>query len=241
MASSVAELPPAAPGDGGWEGPGGRAVAGRPDTRGGGLCRSGSGAENGRMGESEKATEDRPPGDPEPAGSPAHEVPSAEGDDRPPGPSAPDEPAEGDDRPPDRPTPDEPIPRARAKEQLLVRWRAFPAPAMEGLDRLLDEALARAGQAEPEILTVMNPVSRPVRLRLAPIAADADLDRMYHRASAELSVSTDGRCYLVYRQLDGGDYAVLWSAATALPEALLSRLPDPLATALFESDRDDAP
>ena len=136
---------------------------------------------------------------------------------------------------------DEPAPRARAKEQLLARWRAFPAPAMEALDRMLDEALARAGEAEPEILTVMNPVSRPMRLRLAPIAADADLDRMYHRASAELSVSADGRCYLVYRQLDGGDYAVLWSAATSLPEALLSRLPDPLATALLESDRDDAP
>ena len=135
---------------------------------------------------------------------------------------------------------DEPAPRARAKEQLLARWRNFPSGAMVALDRLLDDGLARAGQAEPELLTVMNPVSRPMRLRLAPIAADADLDRMYHRASAELSVSAEGRCYLVYRQLDGGDYAVLWSAATSLPEALLSRLPDPLATALLESDRDDA-
>ena len=53
-------------------------------------------------------------------------------------------------------------------------------------------------------------------------------------------MSADGRCYLVYRQLDGGDYAVLWSAATSLPEALLSRLPDPLATALLESDSGDA-
>ncbi len=136
---------------------------------------------------------------------------------------------------------DEPAPRARAKEQLLVRWRTFPERSMQALDRLLDDALARAAEAEPEVLTVMNPVSRPVRLRLAPIAADADLDRMYHRASAELSVSADGRCYLVYRQLDGGDYAVLWTAATSLPEALLSRLPEPLATALLESDRDDAP
>ena len=176
------------------------------------------------MGDSDKAAADQTPGDSVPAASPDHEVPRAEGDDRPPAPSA----------------PDEPLPRARAKEQLLVRWRAFPAPAMEALDRLLDEALARAGTAEPEVLTVMNPVSRPMRLRLAPIAADADLDRMYHRASAELSVATDGRCYLVYRQLDGGDYAVLWSAATSLPEALLSRLPDPLATALLESDTDDA-
>ena len=176
------------------------------------------------MDDGDKAAADRPPGDPGPAASPAHEAPRTEGDHHPPAPSA----------------PDEPLPRARAKEQLLVRWRAFPAPAMEALDRLLDEALARAGTAEPELLTVMNPVSRPMRLRLAPIAADADLDRMYHRASAELSVSADGRCYLVYRQLDGGDYAVLWSAATSLPEALLSRLPDPLATALLESDSEDA-
>ena len=134
---------------------------------------------------------------------------------------------------------DEPASRARAKEQLLARWRSFPAHAMEALDRLLDDGLGRADQAVPEVLTVMNPVMRPVRLRLAPIAADADLDRMYHRASAELSVSVDGRCYLVYRQLDGGDYAVLWSAATSLPEALLSRLPEPLAIALLESDLDD--
>ena len=137
--------------------------------------------------------------------------------------------------------PDEPASRARAKEQLLVRWRAFPPRSMEALDILLDDGLARAERAEPELLIVMNPVSRPMRLRLAPIAADADLDRMYHRASAELSVSADGRCYLVYRQLDGGDYAVLWSGATSLPEALLSRLPDALATALLETDLDDAP
>ena len=177
------------------------------------------------MEDSDEVAAGRPPGDREPAGSPAHEGPRAEGDDRPPAPA----------------TPDEPIPRARAKGQLLTRWQAFPAPAMEALDHLLDEALARAAEAEPEILTVMNPVSRPMRLRLAPIAADADLDRMYHRASAELSVSADGRCFLVYRQLDGGDYAVLWSAATSLPEALLSRLPEPLAVALLESDLDDAP
>ena len=182
------------------------------------------------MGDGDKAAAARPPGDPAPAaGPPAHDGPPAE-DVRPHAPSVPSTPS----------APGEPVPRTRAKEQLLVRWRAFPAPAMEALDRLLDEALARAGQAEPELLTVMNPVSRPMRLRLAPVAADADLDRMYHRASAELSVSTDGRCYLVYRQRDGGDYAVLWSAATSLPEALLSRLPDPLATALLESDQDDA-
>ena len=136
--------------------------------------------------------------------------------------------------------PSEPAARARAKAQLLAQWRSFPPGAMAALDRLLDEGLARAERAEPEVLTVMNPVSRPVRLRLAPIAADADLDRMYHRASAELSLSADGRCYLVYRQRDGGDYAVLWSAATSLPEALLARLPDPLATALLETDLDDA-
>ena len=176
------------------------------------------------MMEGERAAEaNRPRDEPEPAGPEHRGTPAVE-----------------DERASGSAAVDEPLPRARAKEQLLARWRAFPAPAMEALDRLLDEALARAGQAEPELLTVMNPVSRPMRLRLAPIAADADLDRMYHRASAELSVSADGRCYLVYRQLDGGDYAVLWSAATSLPEALLSRLPDPLATALLESDSEDA-
>ena len=175
------------------------------------------------MMEGERAAEaNRPRGEPEPAAPEHRGTPAAEGE-----------------RASGAAAPGEPPARARAKEQLLARWRAFPAPELEALDRLLDEALARAGRAEPEVLTVMNPVSRPVRLRLAPIAADADLDRMYHRASAELSVSADGRCYLVYRQLDGGDYAVLWSAATSLPEALLSRLPDPLATALLESDRDD--
>ena len=175
------------------------------------------------MMEGERAAEaNRPRDEPEPEGPEHRGTPAAEGE-----------------RASGSAAPGEPLPRARAKEQLLARWRAFPAPAMEALDRLLDEALVRAGKAEPELLTVMNPVSRPMRLRLAPIAADADLDRMYHRASAELSVSADGRCYLVYRQLDGGDYAVLWSAATSLPEALLSRLPDPLATALLESDRDD--
>ena len=176
------------------------------------------------MMEGERAAEaNRPRDEPERAGPEHRGTPTAEGE-----------------RASGSAAPDEPIARARAKEQLLVRWRAFPAPAMEALDRLLDEALARAGKAEPEVLTVMNPVSRPMRLRLVPIAADADLDRMYHRASAELSVNVDGRCYLVYRQLDGGDYAVLWSAATSLPEALLSRLPDPLATALLESDSEDA-
>lgn len=134
---------------------------------------------------------------------------------------------------------EEPAPRARAKAQLLVRWRSFPPRSMAALDRLLDDGIARAARAEPELLTVMNPVSRPVRLRLASIAADADLDRMYHRASAELAVSADGGCYLVYRQRDGGDYAVRWSAATSLPEALLSRLPEPLAAALLETDLDD--
>ena len=134
----------------------------------------------------------------------------------------------------------EPRARARAKAQLLTRWRSFPPRTLEALEHLLDEGLARAEQAEPEVLTVMNPVSRPMRLRLAPIAADADLDRMYHRASAELSLSEDGRCFLVYRQRDGGDYAVLWSGATSLPEALLARLPEPLAAALLDTDLDDA-
>lgn len=129
-------------------------------------------------------------------------------------------------------------PLARAKAQLLARWDSFPEDALTALERLLADGLARAGEAEPELLTVMNPVSRPLRLRLAPLVADVDLDRMYHRATAEFSVTDDGHCYLVYRQQDsGGDYAILWSSATTLPDGLLARLPEPLARALLDTDR----
>ena len=144
----------------------------------------------------------------------------------------------GDDTTADAPPEPPATPAARLRSQLLTRWRAFPESERGALDALLDGALERAAAAEAEVLTVMNPVSRPQRLRLAVIVGEGDLDSMYHNEWAELSVSHEGRCYLVYRRRDGGDYAVEWSPATMLPPTLMRRLPDPLATALLEGDVD---
>ncbi len=49
----------------------------------------------------------------------------------------------------------------RLKEQFLARWDTFPDDAETALDDLLEQALAQARVAEPEVITVMNPVSRP--------------------------------------------------------------------------------
>ena len=125
---------------------------------------------------------------------------------------------------------------ARLRGQILARWRAFPREREHELDALLGAALERAEQAEPEVLTVMNPVSRPQRLRLAALVSDADLDSFYHNEWAELAVSSAGRCYLVYRRRDGGDYAVEWSSATSVPESVLGALPEVLAIAMFDDD-----
>ena len=73
---------------------------------------------------------------------------------------------------------------------------------------MLSEALESAEAAEPEVITVMNPVSRPQRLRLGVLVTDAGLDTMYRREWAELSISSDGRCYLVYRRRGDSPYAI---------------------------------
>ena len=125
---------------------------------------------------------------------------------------------------------------ARLRGQILVRWHAFPAEQSSRLDALLADALARAAQAEPEVLTVMDPASRPQRLRLATVVAKADLDSFYHNEWAELAISHHGRLFLVYRRRDGGDYAVTWSPATMIPVPVMQALPDVLATAMLESD-----
>ena len=125
---------------------------------------------------------------------------------------------------------------ARLRAQILVRWNAFPAERSSELDALLAEALARAAEAKPEVLTVMDPASRPQRLRLATVVAEADLDSFYHNEWAELAISHDGRLFLVYRRRDGGDYAVTWSQATTVPAPVMQALPDVLATAMLESD-----
>ena len=125
---------------------------------------------------------------------------------------------------------------ARLRAQVLVRWSAFPEARREELDALLTVALERAAAAEPEVLTVMDPVARPQRLRLATVVAEADLDSFYHNEWAELAISHDGRLFLVYRRRDGGDYAVTWSQATTVPAPVMQALPDVLATAMLEGD-----
>ena len=127
-------------------------------------------------------------------------------------------------------------PLARLRAQILVRWSAFPEARSGELDALLTDALERAAQAAPEILTVMDPASRPQRLRLATVVEGADLDSFYHNEWAELAISHDGRLFLVYRRRDGGDYAVTWSQATTVPVPVMQGLPDVLATAMLESD-----
>ena len=125
------------------------------------------------------------------------------------------------------------------KALLLSGWDHFPDDASDALDEQLTEALIRAGNAEPEVLTVMNPVSRPQRLKLGVLATDAGLDTMYSREWAEFSVSTEGRCYLIYRRRGDSAYAIEWSHATSLPETMLKVLPDVLVLAMLQSDRED--
>ena len=125
---------------------------------------------------------------------------------------------------------------ARLRAQVLARWNEFPETLRGDLDTLLADALERAAASPAEVLTVMDPASRPQRLRLATVVAEADLDSFYHNEWAELAVSHDGRLFLVYRRRDGGDYAVTWSLATTIPAPVMQALPDVLATAMLESD-----
>ena len=111
----------------------------------------------------------------------------------------------------------------RLHQQLLAGWHEFART--DELDVLLMPALEAAAGAPPEILTVTSPVSKPARLRLAPLAERVNLDSFYGGEGAELCVSHDGQCYLVYRRSDGGDYCVLWSSATLMPESLMLSLP----------------
>lgn len=120
--------------------------------------------------------------------------------------------------------------------QLLQRWRHFPEDDLTRLRELLSGALASAAAAEAEVITVMSPVSHPARLQLARLVAEADLDSFYHQEWAELSVSHDGTCYLIYRRQDGGDYAVTWSSATSVPTGMLASMPPELAKAMLEHD-----
>jgi hypothetical protein len=120
----------------------------------------------------------------------------------------------------------------RLLTQVVINWTAFPQT--EALETLLRQHLAEAAAADVEVLTVSTPVSRVRRLRLATVCGPASLDSFYSGEAAELSISDDGCCYLVYRRSDGGDYAVQWSSATAIPDALVADVPDLLATAMFD-------
>jgi len=128
-------------------------------------------------------------------------------------------------------------PLNQLRGQILHNWREFPeAPGAE-LDDLLRAAIAKAADAEAQLITVMNPVSMPRRLRLGTLISEDELDHFYHQEWAELACSDDGRLYLVYRHQDtSGDYAIEWSPATTLPASLQGALPDPLALALLGSD-----
>ena len=119
----------------------------------------------------------------------------------------------------------------RALEQIVVNWDAYPQ--LEALKTLLAGALKEAKSAEVQVLTVTSPVS-PARLRLKTLTELTSLDAFYGGESAELCLNHDGRCYLVYRRSDGGDYAVEWSSATLMPESLMRALPDVLAAAMFD-------
>jgi hypothetical protein len=118
------------------------------------------------------------------------------------------------------------------RAQVLVGWHEFPRLAE--LDAVLSAALARAAATPVAVLTITNPVSRPLRVRLATLANPTSLDAFYGGEAAELSVSADGVCYLIYRRSDGGDYGVEWSSATLMPSALMLELPEVLASAMFD-------
>ena len=120
----------------------------------------------------------------------------------------------------------------RALNQVVVNWDVYPR--LEALKTLLSEAIEESKCAEVQVLTVSSPVSRPARLRLKTLTELTSLDAFYGGESAEFCLNHDGRCYLVYRRSDGGDYAVEWSSATLMPESLMRALPDVLAAAMFD-------
>ena len=120
----------------------------------------------------------------------------------------------------------------RLRRQLVLN-SAISDEQSAALDDLLLTALKEAGETEEQTLTVMNPVSRPQQLRLAVIAEDRQLDTMYGKEFAQLAISEDGVCYLVYRRSDGGDYAVSWSPASALAPTTMQAVPELLLLAMM--------
>jgi len=103
----------------------------------------------------------------------------------------------------------------------------------------LSSAINQCFTNDPERITVMNPVSRPTRMRLGVLLTDAGLDTMYSQESAELSVSDTGKLYLVYRRSQSGDYAIEWTPATTLPPTMMDSLSEPLAEVLLRPEIDE--
>jgi len=136
-----------------------------------------------------------------------------------------------------------PADQAQALGKLMERLIALRPGLDEATQQQLETELISAFNQcftnDPERITVMNPVSRPARMRLGVLLTDAGLDTMYSQECAELSVSDTGKLYLVYRRSQSGDYAIEWTPATTLPPTMMDSLSEPLAEVLLNSEIDE--
>lgn len=127
--------------------------------------------------------------------------------------------------------PSDPLLRLRA--QLIQNDALLDDDEDARLNVLLNAAIEKASASDAEVVTVASPVSRPQRLKLSVLVADSGLDSMYGKERAELAVSHEGVCYLIYRRSDGGDYAIVWSPATLMPPSTMEKLPDLLVSIML--------
>lgn len=125
-------------------------------------------------------------------------------------------------------------------ERLVAKKSGLNDDMRQQLEAELTSAFDQCFANEPERITVMNPVSRPTRMRLGVLLTDAGLDTMYSQERAELSVSDTGKLYLVYRRSQSGDYAIEWTPATTLPPTMMDSLSDPLAEVLLGPEIDES-
>jgi len=144
------------------------------------------------------------------------------------------------------PQPDANLPADQARalgklmEQLIALRPGLDENTQQQLKAELSSAFNQCFTNDPERITVMNPVSRPTRIRLGVLLTDAGLDTMYSQEYAELSVSDTGKLYLVYRRSQSGDYAIEWTPATTLPPTMMDSLSEPLAEVLLSSEIDES-
>jgi len=128
---------------------------------------------------------------------------------------------------------------SKLMERLIALRPELDKDTRQQLKAELTTAFNQCFTNDAERITVMNPVSRPSRMRLGVLLADAGLDTMYSQESAELSVSDTGKLYLVYRRSQSGDYAIEWTPATTLPPTMMDSLSEPLAEVLLGSETDE--